>query len=78
MISSWIERKLDSPVNENGFAARVFDMAINTPVIRWAVVLGLVAGLTAVVGIQQAEEKLEDTSAHLLSRFDRFRTKIFS
>lgn len=76
MLSSWIERKLDSPVNENGFAVRVFDMAINAPVIRWGVALGLVAGLVAVVEIQKAEERLEDTRAHLTSRFDRFHSKI--
>ena len=77
MVSSWIERKLDSPVNENGFAIRIFDMAINTPVIRWGVAFGLVAGLVAVDEIQKAEARFEDTKAHLLSRFDRFRSKIF-
>mgnify|MGYP001587667790 CR=1 FL=1 len=77
MLSSWIERQLDRPVNDNDFLARALDMSLNTPVIKWAVALGLVAGLVAVVEIQQAEERIDDTRAQVLSHYYRFRSKIF-
>lgn len=71
MLSKKIDQFLDTPIEDNSLTAKAIDKGFETPIVRELLEIGAVAGLIAMVGLQNLEEQAQNFMANLPNR--RFR-----